>query len=349
MKYIEELCALCGISGDEWAVREYLIDKISSFPDILEMKTDALGNLLVHKKGREQPKHTVLIGAHMDEVGLIVTEVMDNGCLALDTVGGIDPEVVIGRAVCIPDASHSGKPPVLGVIGTKPIHELSDKERDEKPGKSLLICNVGTKNHDETVETLGILPGDAVCFRGDWTKLGGGRVASKAIDDRFGCAAMLCMLEGEIPCDAWFGFFVQEEIGLRGSGCAAYTVHPEFALILETTTAADLDGVKGGAAVCKLGCGPVISFMDRRTIYDKELYRIAFAQAEQLGIPCQTKTRIAGGNDAGAVHLTREGVRTMAISIPCRCLHSPYCVAQESDMEQSLLLAQAMLGQIQTL
>ncbi len=349
MKYVEALCAICGISGDEEAVRSYLEETIAAFPDIIEMKTDALGNLLVHKKGKTAPRHTVLLGAHMDEVGLIVTEVLDNGNLALDTVGGIDPEAVIGRAVQIPNPAFPEKPPVIGVIGTKPVHELSAKERDEKPGKSLLICDVGTKSHDETVELLGILPGDSVCFYGPWTPLGGGRAASKAIDDRFGCAALLCMLEGEIPCDAWFGFFVQEEIGLRGSGCAAYAVDPEYSIILETTTAADLDGVKGGAAVCRLGDGPVVSFMDKRTIYDRELYRLAFSQAQALGIPCQTKTRIAGGNDAGAVHLTREGIRTMAISIPCRCLHTPYCIAQESDMEQSLQLAQAMLAAIQNL
>lgn len=343
------LCALNGISGDEGAVRDYLIEKISAFPGILEMRTDNLGNLLVHKKGKSPAKHTLLIGAHMDEVGLIVTEVREDGKLALDTVGGIDPDVIIGRAVQIPDASGSGNEPVLGVIGTKPIHDLSAKEREEKPGKSDLICDVGAKDHDDVMDRFGILPGDSVCYYSEWTELGGGRVASKAIDDRFGCAAMLCMLAGKIEYDTWFAFFVQEEIGLRGSGCAAYAINPDFAIILETTTAADLDGVTGDAAVCKLGAGPVVSFMDRRTIYDKELYRLGFETAKHLGIPCQTKTRVAGGNDAGSVHLTRAGVRTMAISIPCRCLHSPYCVAQVSDMEQSMHLAEAMLAKIQAL
>ncbi len=159
---------------------------------------------------------------------------------------------------------------------------------------------------------------------------------------------MLRLLQGDIPYDTWFGFFVQEEIGLRGSRTAAYSIHPDLALILEATTAADLDGVSGADCVCRLGGGPVVSFMDRSTIYDRELYRLAFAEAQALGIPCQTKTRIAGGNDAGAVHLTREGVRTLAISVPCRYLHSPSCTAQCSDMEQSFLLAQAMLRRMHT-
>ena len=340
MNLIEEtkkLCALCGVSGEEGAVREYLKAKIEDLPDILEMRTDALGNLLVHKKGKSPAKHTLLIGAHMDEVGLIVTGIQDDGLCTIAPVGGVDADVVIGRAVENPIAG-------TGVIGAKPVHKLTKEEREQKPDFKDLLLDLGCKTAEEARNL--VVPGDCFGFHSEWTALGGGKVASKAIDDRFGCAAMLCMLAGEIAYDTWFAFFVQEEIGLRGSGCAAYAIDPDFAVILETTTAADLDGVTGDAAVCKLGCGPVVSFMDRRTIYDKALYRLGFDTAAELGIPCQTKTRIAGGNDAGSVHLTREGVRTMAISIPCRCLHSPYCVAQVSDMEQSLALAQAMIGKI---
>ena len=337
MEEVKELCRLNGISGNEDEVREYLIAKIRTFPDILEMRTDALGNLLVHKKGESPAKHRILIGAHMDEVGLIVTDILDDGTCSIAPVGGVDADVVIGRAVEIPGVGS-------GVIGAKPVHKLTAEEKDKKPDFKELFLDIGCKTKEEA-EAL-VSRGASVCFCSEWTELGGDRVASKAIDDRFGCAAMLCMLEGNIPCDAWFGFFVQEEIGLRGSGCAAYAIEPEYAVILETTTAADLDGVRGDAAVCRLGAGPVVSFMDRRTIYDKQLYRLAFETAEESDIPCQTKTRIAGGNDAGAVHLSREGVRTMAISIPCRYLHSPYCTAQISDMEMSMLLTVEMLEKI---
>ncbi len=334
LNYLKELCSLCGISGDEGAVRDYLQEKIRDFPDILEMHTDALGNLLVHKKGAHPAKHRVLVGAHMDEVGLIVTEILPDGRLRVDGVGGIDADAFIGRAVQIPGIG-------VGVVGAKPVHKLSAEQRDKKPEKTDLFVDIGTSSKEESEKY--VKPGDPVCCCSEFLTLGGGRVASKAIDDRFGCAAMLCMLKGEIPYDTWFGFFVQEEIGLRGSRAAAFAVDPAFALILETTTAADLDGVTGDAAVCRLGQGPVVPFMDRTTIYDKTLYRAAFAQANHLGIPCQTKTRIAGGNDAGAVHQTREGVRTLTISAPCRYLHTPFTVAQLSDMEQCLLLAKQML------
>ncbi len=341
LKDLKTLCGICGVSGDETAVRAYLEERIRTMPDILEMRTDALGNLLVHKKGRTTPKHTLLIGAHMDEVGMIVTGIRPDGTLSLAAVGGVDAEVVLGRAVLV------GEQHLPGVIGSTPVHLLSAKQRDEKPEFSALYADIGAKDAEEAAGV--VQRGDSVYFVGAYQELGGGRVTAKAIDDRFGCAVMLDLLEGEIPMDTWFCFFVQEEIGLRGSRTAAFAVDPDFALILEATTAADLDGVTGDAAVCRLGGGPVVSFMDRSTIYDKELYRLAFAEAAALGIPCQTKSRIAGGNDSGAVHLTRGGVRTLAISVPCRCLHTPSCVAQWQDMQQCELLTKRLMEKIGTL
>lgn len=336
LNYLKELCALYGISGDESAVRNYLEEKINTFPDIAECRTDALGNLLVHKKGKSPAKHTVLIGAHMDEVGFIITEIRSDGLCVLEPVGGIDADVAIGRSVFLPEQN------IFGVIGCKPVHQLSKEEQEQKPEKKDLLLDVGATSRSETVE-LHILPGDSVCFLSDWTELGGNRVACKAIDDRFGCAVMLKMLESDIPYDTWFAFFVQEEIGLRGSKTATFAIAPDSALILETTTAADLDGVNDGAAVCRLGRGAVALFMDRATIYDKNLYHLAFQEAEKSSIPCQTKTRIAGGNDAGSVHLSRNGVKTLALSLPCRYLHSPFCTAQISDMLNTYQLAEKLL------
>lgn len=334
-EYLKQLCEICGVSGDETAIRDYLMQEIQKCPDILEMKTDALGNLLVHKKGKAPAKHRIMLGAHMDEVGLIITGIRPDGTLSIAAVGGVDADVIMGRNVLV-GANH-----LPGVIGSTPIHLLSGSARDEKPKMDALYADIGAKDADEAKQY--VSPGDSIYFMGEYTELGGGRVTAKAIDDRFGCAVMLDLLRGEIPCDAWFAFFVQEEIGLRGSRTAAFAIDPEFAIILEATTAADLDGVSGDAAVCRLGGGPVVSFMDRSTIYDRELYRMAFAEAQNMGIPCQTKSRIAGGNDAGAVHVSREGVRTLAISVPCRCLHSPSCTAQISDMQQCRMLTEKLM------
>lgn len=338
LKHLKPLCDICGISGDEAPARAYLEEQISQMPGIIEMKTDALGNLLVHKKGNAVPRRTLMIGAHMDEVGLIVTGIRADGTLSIDAVGGVDADVILGRNVMV------GEHHLPGVIGSTPVHQLSAAQRDEKPKMEGLYADIGAMDADEARQY--VRPGDSIYFLGDFEQLGGGRVTAKAIDDRFGCAVMLALLEKELPYDTWFAFFVQEEVGLRGSRTAAYAIDPDFALILEATTAADLDGVTGDAAVCRLGGGPVVSFMDRSTIYDKQLYQMAFEAAAALGIPCQTKSRIAGGNDSGAVHVSREGVRTLAISVPCRCLHSPSCVAQESDMEQILLLTETMMERI---
>ncbi len=331
------LTQLCGISGNEDAVRAYLTEQIAACPDIIEQRTDRLGNLLVHKKGRTAAAHTVLLGAHMDEVGMIVTGIDPDGRMTIAPVGGVEADAVLGRAV----QTAAG----VGVISSEPVHKLTAAQKNKRPAWEELRLDIGA----EDAETPQLAPGDPVYFCGAWTPLGGGRVTAKAIDDRFGCAVLLSLLKEDIPCDTWFCFFVQEEIGLRGSRAAAFSVAPEYALILEATTAADLDGVSGADAVCRLGGGPVVSFMDRSTIYDRELYALAFAEAEALGIPCQTKTRIAGGNDAGAVHISRDGVRTIAVSVPCRYLHTPSCVAQESDMTQCLALTRAMLGKMHRL
>ena len=179
------------------------------------------------------------------------------------------------------------------------------------------------------------------------------RICSKAIDDRAGCAILLHLLEQDAPYDFTAAFLVQEEVGLRGAKAAAYTVDPDFALVLEATTAADIAGAEEDAKVCCLGGGPVVSFMDRSTIYDKELYRMAFSLAEKNGISCQTKSRIAGGNDSGAIHVSRGGVRTLAISLPCRYLHSPSCLADLNDLDACTallpLLVKSIMEEVSTI
>lgn len=144
---------------------------------------------------------------------------------------------------------------------------------------------------------------------------------------------LIQLIREELEYDCTFVFCTQEEVGLRGSRTAAYAVAPEVAIVLEATTAGDLPGVPEAKKVCQLGKGPVVSFMDRATIYDKELYRTAFGIAKEAGIPCQTKTMIAGGNDAGAIHTAANGVRTLAVSAPCRYIHSPSGVVNKSDLD----------------
>ncbi len=332
---LKELCQISGVSGDEDLVSEYIRKQIGTKAEVTR---DNLGNLLVFKKGKMRPKHKIMICAHMDEIGFIVTGVTNDGMLRFAAVGGIDARVVLGRAVAV------GRNACPGVIGTKPVHLQTSTEKESVPEIDSLYIDIGATSKEDALAHIEL--GDRAVFCSDFLLFGDNMIKSKAIDDRAGCAVMLELINAELKYDAYFAFTVQEEIGLRGARTATYSINPDMAIVLETTTAADISGVDAEKQVCRLGDGPVVSFMDRSTIYDKELYSIAFAAAKEIGIPCQTKTMIAGGNDAGAVHVSAGGVRTIAISVPCRYLHSPSCVIQLSDMEQTRLLAEKLLEKI---
>ena len=323
LRNLKDLCNLCGVSGDESEIREYIIKKLRKI-DGVSWKIDPLGNLIVQKQGKFRAPYRLMISAHMDEVGLVVSHIFSDGTLLCAPVGGIDASAVIGRQVLV------GKKKIPGVAGVKPVHQLTAEEKKTVPEFGSFVLNIGAKDKAQAEELA--FPGTYAYFMPNFQKLGGGRICSKAIDDRIGCVLLLSLLEKDATYDFTAAFLVQEEIGLRGARTAAYTVAPEFALVLEATTAADLAGAEEDAKVCSLGGGPVISFMDRSTIYDRELIDLAFRLGKQHQILCQTKSRIAGGNDSGAIHISRGGVRTLVVSLPCRYLHTPASVADTADM-----------------
>ena len=163
------------------------------------------------------------------------------------------------------------------------------------------------------------------------------------MDDRVGCAVMMKLIEEDLPLDCTFAFTVQEEVGTRGAFGAAFSVEPEIALVLETTTAADLAGAPGHKQVCALGRGPVVPFMDGGSVADRRLYELMRELAEQDGIPWQTKHYLAGGNDAAAIQRTKAGVRTVVMSAAVRYLHAPASVACIQDLDDMLKLARLFL------
>ncbi len=331
LEMIKELCFLPGISGRENAVRDYIIGQIKGFA---EYSIDPLGNLLVFKKGKNPAKNRVMIDAHMDEVGLIVTAITSEGFLRFTKVGGIDSRVILGRTVKV------GEKAVNGVIGIKPVHLVDKKDEASIPKADDLYIDIGAKSKDEAMEYVRL--GDSVWFESDFVEFGDGFVKAKALDDRAGCAILIEMIKSELEYDMWFLFSVQEEIGTRGAQTAAFTIAPDYAIAVETTTAADISGVKDEKRVCICGNGGTVSFMDRSTLYSKELFDKAFVIAEKNNIPCQPKTMVAGGNDSGAIHKSRGGVKVLTVSIPCRYLHSPSCVIKYSDAEESLRLIKAL-------
>ena len=328
---LKELCRLNAASGREEAVREYLIAQL---PLDVSYKVDALGNLIVEKKGKSPAKNKVMLLSHMDEVALIVTYITEEGFLKFAPVGGIDARVLFGKAVSV------GSKGVTGLIGGKAIHQCSKAEKDAVPEVEDLYIDIGAQSKEQA-ETLVAL-GDNAYFYGEPTEFGDGFLTAKALDDRVGNALMLQMLREELPFDMTFCFTVQEEIGTRGAAAAAFTVSPDYAIVIECTTAADLPEVEGHKQVCKLGGGAVVGFMDRGTVYDRALYDLAFRLAKERNIPCQTKTLIAGGNDAAAVHKAAGGVRTLAVSVPCRYIHSPACTAKQADIDSTAKLIRVL-------
>ena len=328
MRYLKDLCLLHGTSGDESAVREYIISHLGAHP----YTVDALGNIIVEKKGAATPKQKIMLSAHMDEVGMIITHIGEDGFLNFATVGGIDAKALLGKRVRVNGC--------LGVIGTAPVHLTEDV--GVMPRTEQMYIDIGAADKAEAERY--VAPGDRAVFESEYVPFGEGFLKSKAIDDRFGCALLLELLEKELPYDVTVCFCVMEEIGLKGSGAAANRVKPDIAIVVESTTANDVSGVSGADRVCALGEGAVVSFMDRATVYDKRLYESAMQIAKENGIAAQTKSKIAGGNDAGAIQTAADGVRVLALSVPTRNIHSASCVANTNDMQAVADLLELLLA-----
>ena len=336
LEQMKELTQLRGISGCEDQVREYLLEKIQGHCDSYQV--DNMGNLIVHKKGREAGSKKVLFSAHMDEVGFIITHVTKEGMLHFATVGGVTPAVTAGRPVLI------GKDAVPGVIGTRPVHLITDEERKEYAKTEDMRIDIGAKDKEDALGRIAL--GDQTTFIGPWKELGEESILARAIDDRAGCALLLEMIQGELEYDCTFAFVVQEETGCAGSKAVAFSQRPDIAVVVESTTAGDLPSAPEGRQVCRVGAGPVISFMDKGTIYPWDLYQQAVKLAEDAGIPWQTKEGVFGGNDARSYVSSAAGAKVLAVSLPVRYLHSANTLTNRSDIENARKLLELLAKEL---
>lgn len=334
LKTIKELSLLDGVSGREHAVRYYIIKEIKPYADSIE--TDPLGNLIVFKKGKKTPKNKVMLDAHMDEVGMMITHINSDGTLDFECVGGIDKRVMLGKPVTV------GENRVNGVIGVKAVHMVPAAEKLNMPSTMYIDIGADSKEDAEKVVSLG----DYACFNSEFIEYGDGFIKGRALDDRAGCAILIDMIKSDLPYDMYFNFAAGEEVGFGIAATAFYKVQPDYAIVVETTTAADLADVPENKRVCSLGGGGVISFMDRRTIYPKELFDKAFELAEKHGIKAQVKSLVAGGNNAGVIHKTAGGIKTITVSLPCRYLHSPSCVLKIDDITESARLIKVLAEEL---
>lgn len=329
---LKKLCLANGVSGFEDEVRDIIKDEILLFCD--SVMTDAAGNLLAFKKGGATPSEKLMICAHMDEVGFCVKHINDDGTLLVDEVGMVTP-IMPSKRVTI----GNGKIP--GVIGSKPVH-LSGKS-DGIPSIRDIFIDIGARDKKDA-ESMDVF-GQYAAFESDFCEFGDGLIKAKALDDRIGCAIMCMLARTALPCDVYFAFTVGEEIGGTGAAAAAYRISPDVCLVLEGTTASDLAGITEENAVCRIGGGPVSPFIDRGTMYDSEIYSAIRAIADKNGIPCQSKTKIAGGTDARNIAKSKGGIRVGALSLACRYIHTPSSVAAKCDMQNMLELSALFINE----
>lgn len=324
------LSEIYGVTGHEGRVRAFLKAELAPYAD--EVITDPIGNLILHKKGKG-PR--VMLCAHMDEVGMLVKGVRDDGLLAIEC-RSIDPRVLISKRVVV------GRDDVPGVIGAKAIHQQTKQEREKALQYEQIFVDIGAKDKADALKY--VSPGDPVCFTTKFSDFGEGLFKGKALDDRVGCYNVARLFKNRYDCDLYAAFTVQEEAGLRGAGVAGRRVQPQVMLNFEGTTANDVPDSEGHTSVTSVGKGPALTMMDRTLIVPQRMLDALKKSAHKAGLPWQLRKGAAGGTDAGMVALAASGCVCGGISLPCRYIHSPCSVASWDDLENVYKLADGFLS-----
>lgn len=331
MDLLKQLCALPGVSSFEDAVRDYIKEQAAPYVDT--MNVDAMGNLICFKKGAKATGTKLMLCAHMDEVGLMVRSITEDGYLKFVCVGGMDRRVLLGKQVMVGDRQ------VPGVIGLKAIHMTTAEERKKVPKLEDYYIDIGASSREEAEALVEV--GDPCVFRSDCVEFGDGCLKAKALDDRVGCAVLLELLRRDLPMDCTFVFTVQEEVGLRGAKTAAWSIDPDYGIAVDVTSEDGIPGAKHTASSLA-GQGAAVKVMDRSVICHPEMVNLLMELAQKQGIPAQRDVIQAGGTDAGAIHQTRSGVCTGGISIPCRYTHTPCEMVCAADVEACVELVTAL-------
>ncbi len=326
--FLKELTELNGGSGDEGPVRDFIKEKIEGRVDLL--REDRMGNLIALKKGSKDD-FKLLFMAHMDEVAFMITAINDDGTLSFAPVGGVDPKVVVGKTLRVGDR--------LGVVGYRPIHLQREDEGKGRVSYKELSIDIGARKKDEVDVELGTY----AYFTTKYEEIGN-RALGKAFDDRVGCSLLMKLVYESDPLyDTYFVFAVQEEVGLRGSAIVLEQLDVNVAIVVEGTTAGDIPTNDEDRWATHMGNGPVITFMHRGLVVNKEVFETLREVSESLGIPYQFKMRTAGGTDAYRLSTTAYGVPVGVISVPARYIHSPVSMIDLGDYENTFDLLKALV------
>ena len=315
---LEKLTSAFGPSGYESQVRDLILETIKD--DIDEYRIDALGSLITRKGTRKENGKRIMVSAHMDEIGLMVTHVDEQGFAYVTNLGGVRPLNCISNRVVFAD-------------GTEGMLCARDMKPGEIPPMDKLFVDTGASSR----ENCKVKIGDPAVFVGRFVDMGN-RWMSKTMDDRIGCLIAIEALKAlkESPNEVWFVFSVQEEVGLRGAKTSAYSVDPEIGIALDVTLCNDTPGLV--ERNLKFGAGPCIKAKDGSLVGTPWLNNALYDAAERAGIPYQVEVLRGAGTDAGAISLTRSGVPSSAISVACRYVHSPSEMVDVNDVKQAIQL-----------
>ncbi len=329
-----------GVSGYEFlGVGDVVIDAIR--PHVDDVKVDVLGNVIAHRKG---PGPKVMLAAHMDQIGLMVTNIEKNGFLRVAPVGGVDPRTLISQRfkVWLDKGDF-----VYGVGGSVPPHIQKPEDRKRPPRWDQIFIDVGAESEEEARE-MGIKEGTVITWDGRLERLGKHRLVSIAHDDRIAVYTLVKVAQEleKTDADVYFVGTVQEEVGLRGATTSSFGIDPDYGFALDVTIAADVPGTPEHKQITRLGKGVAIKIMDRSVVCHPKLVRWMEEVAKRNGIPYQWDILTGGGTDAGAIHLTRGGVPSSGISIPSRYVHSNTEVVDERDVDAGVQLTIKILDEI---
>jgi endoglucanase len=332
---LKEICEIAGAPGYEQRIREYIIKEVEPLVD--EIKINNMGNVYAIKKGKESKR--VMIGAHMDEIGFIVTHIDDNGFVRFHTLGGFDPKTLTAQRVII-----HGKKDLIGVMGAKPIHVMSAEERTKNPKTTDYFIDLGL-NKEEVEKLISI--GNPITRAGELIEMGN-CVNCKSIDNRVSVFILIETLRSlknkEVPFDIYGVFTVQEEVGIRGANVSSMDIQPHFGFGLDTTIAYDLPGAQAHERITSLGKGTAIKIMDASTISDYRMVEYMKQTADKHNILWQPEILTAGGTDtAGIQRMNDGGAISGAVSIPTRHLHQVIEMADKSDIQASIALLENCL------
>ena len=314
---LKKLVEIWGVSSQETMVSDFIAEECKPYAD--EIIRDALGNLIVLKRGNGENKKKIMTAAHMDEIGLMVTEITDKGFLKVKNIGGINANFAYMNRVIF----RNGVEGVVGVEGSAEELKNSDIKK--------LYIDIGASSKEEAEKYVQV--GDLIAFQGEYKELLGGNVMSKIFDDRVGCCIQMEALKKmKTPYhDVYFVFTVQEEVGTRGGTTSAERVKPDLGIAVDISASFDTPGNEGGVA--HLGGGASIKLFDNSVMCDEFLTSEMIRLAEENSIPWQRDILPFGGTDAGAINKSNQGVKAVGISIPTRYGHAPHSVINLGDVK----------------